>query len=31
MEEYTHFYNQSRSQRKLKKLMPIEYRRQLAA
>ncbi|MEV2280012.1 IS3 family transposase [Paenibacillus larvae] len=26
-----HFYNQSRPQRKLKKLTPVEYRRQLAA
>ncbi|MCM3274442.1 IS3 family transposase [Paenibacillus elgii] len=26
-----HFYNQSRPQRKLNKLTPVEYRRQLAA
>ncbi|MFN1236945.1 IS3 family transposase [Paenibacillus larvae] len=31
IEEYIHFYNQSRPQRKLKKLTPVEYRRQLAA
>ncbi|MBP1157203.1 transposase InsO family protein [Paenibacillus sp. PvR098] len=31
IEEYIHFYNQKRPQRKLKKLTPVEYRRQLAA
>ncbi|EPY11178.1 transposase orfB for insertion sequence element IS3 family protein [Paenibacillus alvei A6-6i-x] len=31
IEEYIHFYNHIRPQRKLKKLPPVEYRRQLAA
>ncbi|WP_330218809.1 IS3 family transposase [Brevibacillus choshinensis] len=31
IEEYIHFYNSTRPQRKLNKLTPIEYRRQLAA
>ncbi|MGG4194996.1 IS3 family transposase [Paenibacillus jamilae] len=31
IEEYVHFYNHNRPQRKLKKLPPVEYRRQLAA
>jgi putative transposase len=31
IEEYIHFYNNGRPQRKLKKLTPIEYRRQLSA
>lgn len=31
MEEYIQFYNESRPQRKLSKLTPVEYRRQLAA
>ncbi|WP_436971848.1 IS3 family transposase [Paenibacillus popilliae] len=31
IEEYIHFYNHNRPQRKLKKLPPVEYRRQLAA
>ncbi|HZG87139.1 IS3 family transposase [Paenibacillus sp.] len=31
MEEYIIFYNQGRPQRKLNKLTPVEYRRQLAA
>ncbi|ANS77128.1 transposase [Paenibacillus yonginensis] len=31
IEKYIRFYNQSRPQRKLKKLTPIEYRRQFAA
>ncbi|WP_322745749.1 IS3 family transposase [Paenibacillus donghaensis] len=31
IEEYIHFYNQNRPQRKLEKLTPVEYRRQLAA
>lgn len=31
IEQYIHFYNNERVQRKLKKLTPVEYRRQLAA
>ncbi|WGU96044.1 IS3 family transposase [Paenibacillus dendritiformis] len=31
IEEYIHFYNNRRPQRKRKKLTPVEYRRQLAA
>lgn len=31
IEEFIHFYNEKRPQRKLKKLAPVEYRRQLAA
>lgn len=31
IEEYIHFYNHNRPQRKLNKLTPIEYRRQLVA
>jgi len=31
MESYIAFYNESRPQRKLKKLTPIEYRRQFIA
>ncbi|MED1954928.1 IS3 family transposase [Brevibacillus centrosporus] len=31
IEEYIQFYNESRPQRKLKKLTPVEYRRQLTA
>ncbi|MNM97395.1 Integrase core domain protein [compost metagenome] len=31
IEAFIHFYNQSRPQRKLNKLTPVEYRRQLAA
>ncbi|MED5017036.1 integrase core domain-containing protein, partial [Paenibacillus chibensis] len=31
IEEYITFYNENRPQRKLKKLTPVEYRRQLAA
>jgi hypothetical protein len=28
--DYVHFYNQSHPQRKLKKLTPVQYRRQFA-
>ncbi|WP_281944519.1 IS3 family transposase, partial [Paenibacillus tyrfis] len=31
IEEYIHFYNENRPQRKLNKLTPVEYRRQLVA
>ncbi|WP_425414624.1 IS3 family transposase [Paenibacillus harenae] len=31
IEEFIHFYNHERIQRKLNKLTPVEYRRQLAA
>ncbi|MED5016194.1 IS3 family transposase, partial [Paenibacillus chibensis] len=31
IEEYITFYNENRPQQKLKKLTPVEYRRQLAA
>ncbi|WP_373408435.1 transposase [Brevibacillus brevis] len=31
IEEYIQFYNHNRPQRKLKKLTPVEYRRQLSA
>ncbi|WP_141505161.1 IS3 family transposase [Paenibacillus luteus] len=31
MEEFIRFYNEERSQRKLNKLTPVEYRCQLAA
>jgi transposase InsO family protein len=31
IEDFIHFYNQERQQRKLNKLTPVEYRRQLAA
>jgi transposase InsO family protein len=31
IEEFIHFYNEGRAQRKLNKLTPVEYRRQLAA
>ncbi|MGO4697459.1 IS3 family transposase, partial [Paenibacillus sp. 2TAB26] len=31
IEEYLHFYNNERPQRKLKKLTPVAYRRQLSA
>lgn len=31
IEEYIHFYNENRPQRKLNKLTPVAYRRQLAA
>ncbi|MBE5393594.1 hypothetical protein EDM54_22195, partial [Brevibacillus borstelensis] len=30
IEEYIQFYNQSRPQRKLKRLTPVEFRRQLS-
>ncbi|WP_019005629.1 IS3 family transposase, partial [Cohnella laeviribosi] len=31
IEEFIRFYNEERAQRKLNKLTPVEYRRQLAA
>jgi len=31
MEDFIHFYNHHRPQRKLNKLAPVEYRRQLVA
>ncbi|HEY2492251.1 MAG TPA: IS3 family transposase [Paenibacillus sp.] len=31
MEEFIRFYNEGRAQRKLKKLTPMEYRRQFIA
>ncbi|QCT01096.1 transposase orfB for insertion sequence element IS3 family [Paenibacillus algicola] len=31
MEEYIHIHNKGRAKRKLNKLTPVEYRRQLAA
>ncbi|MFS0558082.1 IS3 family transposase [Brevibacillus sp. 179-C9.3 HS] len=31
IEEYIQFYNHNRPQRKLKKLTPVEFRRQLSA
>jgi len=31
IEDFIHFYNEERAQRKLNKLTPAEYRRQLAA